>query len=626
MDPLIAEDPSHIGPYRLIARLGAGGMGRVYLARSEGGRTVAVKVVHAEYARHPEFRRRFGREVNAARRVGGEWTAAVLDADTEAPVPWVATQYVPGPSLYDVVAEDFGALPEHSVRVLGNRLALALTAIHDAGLIHRDLKPSNVLVTVDGPRVIDFGIVRALDTLADSLQTRTGVIIGSPGFMAPEQVRGLDVTPAGDVFCLGAVLAYAATGRPPFAGNGNGLHAQLYRVAAEEPDLEGVPHVLLDLIRDCLEKDPARRPTPPEVAARTGTDHVELWLPARVLGQLGRHAAQLLDFDPAGPPTPTPTPPDTEPTQVVPPTPTPPMPAPPMPASPPLSPVMPTRARRRRRTRAVLLAALVVAVIAAGAGLIALGPSKKEKRRVVPNAFVGTWEGHLSDATKPGAQGVNPTRMQIRAGGGGDRVAEFSWLDQSHRCTWTYTLESTAQDSERGVQEVTFGNGRLKSSAPKAAQCPPYPRFTLVTRTVDDRLDFSGGHEVQYMKAPPPDTTPVPDDFTGQWLAEEPFGGPDSDRLASVRIDPGSVGTSPVLLQYGTQDGRRCYYSGEVFSVRAGVLHLGIAGFDPGMKSDPGCAQERKSLMGTTTNKDYLALRATVLGPEGATQLRRVSR
>lgn len=215
MDQLIAEDPTHIGPYRLIARLGAGGMGLVYLGRSDVGRTVAVKVVQVEYAKDPEFRRRFAHEVAAARRVGGAWTAAVLDADTEARVPWVATQYVAGPSLYDVVARDFGPLPEDSVRSLAGGLARALSDIHAARLIHRDLKPQNVLVTVDGPRVIDFGIARALETLAEGALTRTGAVIGSPGFMSPEQVRGQRLTPASDIFCLGSVLAYAATGRSP---------------------------------------------------------------------------------------------------------------------------------------------------------------------------------------------------------------------------------------------------------------------------------------------------------------------------------------------------------------------------------------------------------------------------
>ncbi|MFD7029829.1 MDR family MFS transporter [Streptomyces sp. NPDC059917] len=301
MDQLNAEDPTRIGPYRLIARLGAGGMGLVYLGRSEGGRTVAVKVVQAEFAGHPEFRRRFAREVAAARRVGGSWTAAVLDADPEAAIPWVATQYIPGPDLQTVVAKDYGPLPERSVHTLANRLALALRAVHEVGLIHRDLKPSNVLVTVDAPRVIDFGIARAMDSLAgDSLHTHTGMLIGSPGFMSPEQVRGLELTPASDVFCLGAVLVYAATGRLLFGATDTGLNAHLFRIAEEEADLSGVPDSLVELVRACLHKDPTQRPTPEEVAERTAAEQEGEWLPGAVLAQLGRHAAELLDFAPAG--------------------------------------------------------------------------------------------------------------------------------------------------------------------------------------------------------------------------------------------------------------------------------------------------------------------------------------
>ncbi|MFH8519967.1 MDR family MFS transporter [Streptomyces gelaticus] len=299
MELLTGSDPTHIGPYRLIARLGEGGMGLVYLGRSDLGRTVAVKVVQAEHAQHPEFRRRFTREVAAARRAGGDWTAAVLDADTEAAVPWVATQYIPGPDLTTVVGKDFGPLPEHSVRTLANRLALALQAVHEAGLIHRDLKPSNVLVTVDGPRVIDFGIARALDSIgADSLLTRTGMLIGSPGFMSPEQVRGHELTPANDMFCLGAVLVYAATGRLLFGATDTGLNAHLFRIAEEEADLTGVPDSLVDLVRACLDKDPAKRPTPSQVIECTATDRTEEWLPGPVLAHLGRRAAELLDFSP----------------------------------------------------------------------------------------------------------------------------------------------------------------------------------------------------------------------------------------------------------------------------------------------------------------------------------------
>ncbi|WUS97477.1 MFS transporter [Streptomyces sp. NBC_00708] len=300
MKPLTAEDPTRIGPYRLIARLGAGGMGLVYLGRSDVGRTVAVKVVQREYAARTEFRRRFAREVGAARRVGGSWTAGVLDADIEAEVPWVATQYVPGPDLTTVVGADYGPLPEHSVRVLANRLALALAAVHGAGLIHRDLKPSNVLVTVDGPMVIDFGIARAMDNLTDgSLLTRTGMLIGSPGFMSPEQVRGLELTPASDVFCLGAVLVYAATGRLLFGATDTGLNAHLFRIAEDEPDLTGVPASLLDLVRACLAKSPVDRPTPAEIADRTAGGEHGVWLPGEVLAELGRRSARLLDYVPA---------------------------------------------------------------------------------------------------------------------------------------------------------------------------------------------------------------------------------------------------------------------------------------------------------------------------------------
>ena len=299
MERLASTDPRRIGGYRLLGRLGEGGMGRVYLARSERGRTVAVKVVQAELARQPDFRRRFAQEVNAARRVGGEWTAPVLDADTEAETPWVATGYVAGPSLDRVVDRDYGPLPEHSVRALAAGLVRALAAIHGAGLIHRDLKPSNILITLDGPRVIDFGIARALDTMAETGLTRTGSVIGSPGFMSPEQVRGEPVTPASDVFCLGAVLAYAATGRQPFGTADSGVHALLFRIAEEEPDLTGLDGWLRELVTDCLAKDPARRPTVASLLERTSGDvtYTGAWLPGEVLAQLGRHAVQLLDSE-----------------------------------------------------------------------------------------------------------------------------------------------------------------------------------------------------------------------------------------------------------------------------------------------------------------------------------------
>ncbi|KNB49250.1 serine/threonine-protein kinase [Streptomyces caatingaensis] len=300
MDALTPEDPRTLGAYRLLGRLGAGGMGRVYLARSDRGRTVAVKLVQPGLAEQEEFRRRFRREVRAAREVGGEWTAPVLDADTEADVPWVATGYIAGPSLRQVVGQDFGPLPERSVRVLAAGLARALRAIHAAGLVHRDLKPSNVLITLDGPRVIDFGIARALDAVTDGEGlTRTGAAVGSPGFMSPEQVRGLETTPASDVFCLGSVLAYAATGRMPFGTADSGAHALMFRVAEEEPDLAGLPGPLLPLVSACLAKDPADRPTPGQVLDRLGPADAdeEPWLPGGLVAQLARHAVQMLDIE-----------------------------------------------------------------------------------------------------------------------------------------------------------------------------------------------------------------------------------------------------------------------------------------------------------------------------------------
>ncbi|MFI6644344.1 serine/threonine-protein kinase [Streptomyces sp. NPDC050504] len=330
-------DPARIGAYRIVGRLGAGGMGQVYLARTDRGRTVAIKLVRQELAEQQEFRDRFRAEVGAARRVGGRLTAAVLDADTEADVPWVATAYVPGPSLHTVVSTAYGPLPERSVRLLAAGLAQALRDIHAAGIVHRDLKPSNVLLTIDGPVVIDFGIARALESLTAGGEgglTRTGALVGSPGFMAPEQVRGEQVTPACDVFCLGSVLAYAATGRLPFGSADSGAHAVMFRIAQEEPDLEGVPQGLHGLIRDCLHKDPAARPDPAAVLARAerrgsggtgpggtladaasgngaahgapGAAHSgpaadgEPWLPSALVAQLGRHAVQLLHAeDPA---------------------------------------------------------------------------------------------------------------------------------------------------------------------------------------------------------------------------------------------------------------------------------------------------------------------------------------
>src|ERR1700761_6779086 len=200
-EDLLPDDPREVGPYRLSGRLGAGGMGQVYLARSPGGRLVAVKVIRPELAAEPGFRARFAREVASARTVSGVYTAPVVDADADGPQPWLATAYVPGPSLAAAVAEH-GPLPSGAVLSLGAGLAEGIAAVHAAGLVHRDLKPSNVLLADDGPRIIDFGISRALDAVS---LTQTGMVLGSPGFLSPEQAEGRDTGTAGDIFSLGAV-------------------------------------------------------------------------------------------------------------------------------------------------------------------------------------------------------------------------------------------------------------------------------------------------------------------------------------------------------------------------------------------------------------------------------------
>ncbi|GGL85473.1 hypothetical protein GCM10010129_31470 [Streptomyces fumigatiscleroticus] len=267
MQALRETDPRHIGPYEVLGRLGAGGMGEVYLAASRTGPRLAVKVVRAEHAEDRTFRARFRQEVRAARTVGGAgtYTARVLDADTEGERPWMATEFVDGPNLRDAVL-DHGALPEEAVRVLAAALGEALAAIHAKGMVHRDLKPSNILLAPDGPRVIDFGIVRALEATA---LTRTGAVVGSVGYVSPEQIRnGGRVGPASDVFSLGAVLAYAAAGREPF---GEGQDAViLMRVITRDFDLSGVPKGIRPLIESCLREEPDERPTPAEVAAAAG--------------------------------------------------------------------------------------------------------------------------------------------------------------------------------------------------------------------------------------------------------------------------------------------------------------------------------------------------------------------
>ncbi|MER5469094.1 serine/threonine-protein kinase [Streptomyces sp. NPDC002935] len=265
-EALDAGDPRQVGRYRIVARLGAGGMGRVYLGRSPGGRAVAVKLVRPELAEDGEFRRRFAREVTAARRVNGVFTAGVVDADPDGSPAWLATAYVPGVALGEALAVH-GPWAEGPVRALGAGLAEALEAIHAAGVVHRDLKPSNILLAADGPRVIDFGISVAAEA---SALTRTGGAVGTPGFMSPEQLTGKSVGAASDVFSLGVVLAYTATGSGPF-GSGSS-HALSFRIVHEEPELDRLPPLLRTLVADCLAKEPQARPTVAELLERLAVD------------------------------------------------------------------------------------------------------------------------------------------------------------------------------------------------------------------------------------------------------------------------------------------------------------------------------------------------------------------
>ncbi|MGW0701541.1 serine/threonine-protein kinase [Streptomyces sp. NPDC002867] len=562
MEQLAPGDPRHIGEYRLLARLGAGGMGQVYLARSDRGRTVAVKLVRQELAEQEQFRNRFRLEVRAALRVGGRWTAPVLDADTEAPVPWVATGYIAGPALHTVVSGAHGPLPERSVRLLASGLAHALTSIHAAGLVHRDLKPSNILVTIDGPRVIDFGIARALDTVTDGGLTRTGVLVGSPGFMSPEQIRGDRVTPAGDVFCLGSVLAYAATGRLPFGTGDSGVHAQMFRIAQEEPSLDGVPEGLRDLVRDCLHKDPAARPTPAQILERTDREaDGEPWLPAALVAQLGRHAVELLEYEqppaaaaepaavPAEPPAPSPAQPPTMTAPQTPPPPAPaPQPPPPGPAAPPgpaygyphtppapalyapaaytpasythvpapTPPPAPEPRTSRGSTLALIAVALVVAVGAGGA-VYTFMSKDKDKGGTTAKPEPGPTSSSASGSTTPSgdAKGPSPSSSPSTATGGVPQEYIGSWRASFDTADGTNVREMTITQGERGEQVMTLsGTGPNYDCRWSATLRAPGPPLELgpTTVTFGDPVSCAPG---QWSRLDMPDDSTIVRELVG---------------------------------------------------------------------------------------------------------------
>ncbi|MFB7590445.1 serine/threonine-protein kinase [Streptomyces sp. NPDC056169] len=546
MEPLNAEDPVGIGPFRLIGRLGVGGMGRVFLARSAGGRTVAVKVVHAELAAQEEFRRRFAREVAALERVGGSGTAPVLGSDTSAEAPWVAIGYVAGPSLRTVVGDEFGPLPPATVRALASGLARALVHIHAAGLVHRDLKPSNVLLTVDGPRLIDFGIARAVDTVADGGGlTTTGAVVGSPGFMSPEQVRGDRVTPASDVFCLGSVLAYAATGRSPFGTADSGVHATMFRIAHDEPDLTDLAPELAGLIRACLAKDPEGRPSAAEIVETLPV--ADPWLPADVLARLGRHAARLLEAEAgtgpvgqddgrsvpvasAGDPTP----------------------------ATPLPPTARTTPRPRRRT--ALIAGLAALAVAAAATVTYTfwpdpdtgGDEQKNRGKgqtdgvsarpagIVPAGFLGAWEGVIQGTADHPRE---TARIEISQGAAGAKNAVYVQVSENRLCMGRSRLVSADED------KVVYGESDVTDSVP-AERCTPAAHQTLTLRSPDVLEWTSGAAKATFRKAPT-GTTVVPARFLGRWRSKpmpEVYGDKDDRFTTEVTVSQGPVGTQLVRI------------------------------------------------------------------------------
>ncbi|MDQ8700878.1 serine/threonine-protein kinase [Streptomyces sp. LHD-70] len=582
------DGDGRIGPYRLLDVLGTGGMGRVYLARSEGGRTVAVKLIKAELAAEPEFRERFRLEVEAARRVGDRWTAPVLDADTEADTPWVATGYIAGPSLEHVVSpRGHGPLPEHSVRTLAYGLSSALLDIHGAGLVHRDLKPSNVLVTIDGPRVIDFGIARALDYVPETTLTSAGMVVGSPSFMSPEQIRGEQLTPASDVFCMGALLAYAVTGCAPFGGGGaGGVHAVMFKIAQEEPDLTGIQEPLRSLIAGCLAKDPAARTRSEDVIDQvqpvaTGTS-APPWLPAQLIAELGRRAVRLLDTDtppratatpisaPMHAPTPTPTS-TSAPTPIPAPTPSSdpgpgltlahaPTPAHVEPGTVqlPKAPQQPEWAEQSgpapqlkqaeqppKRTARKLVLALAGAAVVAGAVVAASpagwpplgggepsgGPGKGAASDV-PRGFVGTWAGEVERDGRPSGQF---RRFEISEGQYGEVVANSISLGRNYECKSDGKLAGRAS----GGSSLRLDT-KVVRSVPEGS-CSALGAHTLVVEGKDALRWEAAGRTAVLHRITGPER--LPDELLGTWQRQLANGG-----TQRMTVTQEAVGSSAARL------------------------------------------------------------------------------
>jgi serine/threonine protein kinase len=461
MEPLTGDDPGEVAGYELHARLGAGGMGQVYLAFTRGGRPVALKVIRPELGDDQDFRLRFRQEVEAARRVHGLYTAQLIDADADASPPWLVTAYVAGPSMQQAVT-DYGPMPAGTVLLLMAGVAEALQAIHAAGVVHRDLKPSNVLLAPDGPRVIDFGIARAAEATA---VTRTGIRVGSPQFMAPEQVAGLTVSPAIDVFALGSLAAYAALGRSPFAGDTEA--AILYRILHEPADLAGCPPPLRHLVEHCLAKQAADRPAPEAIitecrarAAGTTLEMAGSWLPPAIVAALAQHAVPSASVPSASVPVPTATAP--VPTATAPVTEL-------KTASPSGVPALgPGEPGRRRLSRTAVIAGTAAGI--ALAGLISAGLLPRDG-----SADVHRGRHQSAGSTSP--------RKKLAASASA-RPSQSSTLDPCVIGTWKGTSEDLINNIDNNPVQFT-GPGATEIDLPDGTQEMDYGHSTVYTANVN---------------------------------------------------------------------------------------------------------------------------------------------
>ncbi|MFJ9578886.1 bifunctional serine/threonine-protein kinase/ABC transporter substrate-binding protein [Streptomyces sp. NPDC101191] len=551
LQPLLPSDPSQLAGYRLLGRLGAGGMGVVYLGRTGNGELAAVKVTHSEQADQADFRARFRREVEAARRVVSPWAVPVLGADPDAPEPWMATAFVPGPSLGEAV-RGHGPLPERSVRILGGAVARALAAVHTAGLVHRDVKPGNILLAVDGPRLIDFGIARVT---GETGLTSADMVVGTPGFLAPEQAeaRAAEIGPAADVFALGCLLAFAATGRPPF-GSGS-MDALLYRTVHDEPDLAGVPEGLLDLVRQCLAKRPAERPTAEEVAARLTEDAPGAaadWLPAPVVTTIATRSAAMLA----------------------------------LPAIDATAPGIDPAAAQKPSRRGFLLLGAAAAVLAAGGGAYALVDARRDDDTKgdakAPAPKRNTWAiGLLADLSGP-AKEIG----QAQERGARLAVEQFNALHKGK----PFTLELKVSD-DRGDRGGALAAARRLTTDPSVvavlgptsddtgqAALPAFEEAGLPLLTV------SAGYNMLALRAAPspPNTTvlrAIPNHImAGTYLAWT------ATLLPQVR--------RPGVLQERTDDQYSWQYTG---GVRFGFKYAGIT---PHFRVVPGRATDYRKIIG----------------------------